>query len=158
MVKLLHVGHSEFLWTFSTTFPNLKWKLVLIGTELVLGVNMKVLDNFVSFLVALVWRENDVWSLSYDENTTGRSHRNCTVTTFSVSCFCVLFICFCFELIFVVNMKVVDICDIFPVALVWHENMLWIIYYVFTKIHSELLLMFKYDVIWSCLWLMNMMF
>ena len=29
-------------------------KLVLIGTELVLGVNMKVLDNFVSFLVALV--------------------------------------------------------------------------------------------------------
>jgi len=29
-------------------------KLVLIGTELALGVNMKVLDNFVSFPVALV--------------------------------------------------------------------------------------------------------
>jgi hypothetical protein len=40
------------------------------------------------------------------------------VTEFSVSCFCVLFICFCFELVFGINMKVVDNCDIFPVALV----------------------------------------
>jgi len=54
MVKLLHVGHSEFLWTSCTTFTNLKQKLVLIGTKLALGVNMKVLDNFVSFSVALV--------------------------------------------------------------------------------------------------------
>jgi len=46
MVKLLHVGHSEFFWTFCTTFLNLKRKLVLISTELVLGVNMNVLDNF----------------------------------------------------------------------------------------------------------------
>jgi len=54
MVKLLNVGHSEFLWTFCTTFSNLKRKLVLIGTELALGVNMKVLDSFVSFPAALV--------------------------------------------------------------------------------------------------------
>jgi len=54
MVKLLHVGHSEFLRTFCTTFLNLKQNLVLIGTELALGVNMKVLDNFVSFPAALV--------------------------------------------------------------------------------------------------------
>jgi hypothetical protein len=73
IVKLLHVGHSEFLWTFSITFLSLKWKMVLIGTELVLGLNMKVLDNFVSFPVVLFWRENDVWSLSYVENTTRRS-------------------------------------------------------------------------------------
>jgi len=44
-------------------------------------------------------------------------------------------------------MKVVDNCDIFLVALVWHENMLCIIYYVFTKMHDELL-MFECDVIW----------
>jgi len=44
-------------------------------------------------------------------------------------------------------MKVVYNCDIFPLALVWHENMLCIIYYVFTKMHEELL-MFEYDVIW----------
>ena len=55
--------------------------------------------------------------------------------------------CVCFELIFVVNMKVVDNCDIFPVALVWHENMLLIIYYVYTKMHDELLIL-EYDVIW----------
>jgi len=44
MVKLLHVGHSKFLWTVKITFSNLKRKLVLIGTELVLGDNMKVVD------------------------------------------------------------------------------------------------------------------
>jgi len=54
MVKLLHEGHSEFLWTFCTTFSNLKRKLVLIGTELVLGVNTKVVGMDVSFLMSLV--------------------------------------------------------------------------------------------------------
>jgi len=60
MVKLLRVGHNESLWISAQLFPNLKWKLVLIGTELVFGVNMKVLDNFVSFPMALVWLENEV--------------------------------------------------------------------------------------------------
>jgi len=69
------------------------------------------------------------------------------MTTFSVSCFCVFFTRFCFKLVFGINMKVVNNCDIFLVALVWHENMLCIIYYVFTKMHDELL-MFEYDVIW----------
>jgi len=39
--------------------------------ELAFGVNMKVLDNFVSFPMALVSR--DFLILSYDENTTSRS-------------------------------------------------------------------------------------
>jgi len=108
---------------------------------------MKVLDNFVSFPVDLVWRENDFYFLSYDENTPRWSQRNCTVTTFSISCFCVFFTRFCFKLVFGINMKVVDNCDIFLVALVWHENILCIIYYFFTKMHDELL-MFEYDVIW----------
>jgi len=73
MVKLLHVGHNESLWISAQLFPNLKWKLVLIGTELVFGVNMKDLDKFVRFPMALVWRENDFWFLSYDENTPSRS-------------------------------------------------------------------------------------
>jgi hypothetical protein len=34
---------------------------------------MKVLDNFVSFPLALVWLENDFLFLSYDENTPKRS-------------------------------------------------------------------------------------
>ena len=59
MVKLLHVGHSEFLWTFCTTFSNLKWKQVLIGAELVLGVSTKVVGMDVSFLMPLVWRQKD---------------------------------------------------------------------------------------------------
>jgi len=44
MVKLLHVGHSKYLWTVNITFSNLKQKLVLIGTKLDLGDNMKVVD------------------------------------------------------------------------------------------------------------------
>ena len=44
-------------------------------------------------------------------------------------------------------MKVVDNCDIFPVALVWHENMLCMIIYVLTKMHDELLIL-EYDDIW----------
>ena len=60
MVKLMHVGHSEFLWTFCTTLSNLKQKLVLIGTELVLGVNMKFVGMDVSFLMSFVWRQNDL--------------------------------------------------------------------------------------------------
>ena len=35
------------------------------------GVNMKVVDNWVSFLMALVWLENDFWILSYDGNSPG---------------------------------------------------------------------------------------
>ena len=61
---------------FSTTFPNLKWKRILIGTELVFVVNMKAVDKFVSFPMALVWRENDFWFLSYDENTPRMSYWN----------------------------------------------------------------------------------
>jgi len=61
MVKLLHVGHNESLWISAQLFRNLKWKLVLIGTKLVFGVNMKAVYNFVSFPMALVWRENDFW-------------------------------------------------------------------------------------------------
>jgi len=34
---------------------------------------MKVLDNFVSFPMALVLLENDFWFSSYDENTPRRS-------------------------------------------------------------------------------------
>ena len=60
MVKLLHVGHSEFLWISAQLSPNLKWKLVLIGTELVLGVNMKVVDNCVRLLMPLVWHPNEL--------------------------------------------------------------------------------------------------
>ena len=54
MFILLHVGHSNFLWTVSITFSNLKRKLVLISIELVLGVNTKVVGMEVSFLVPLV--------------------------------------------------------------------------------------------------------
>ncbi|KEH19753.1 hypothetical protein MTR_8g467720 [Medicago truncatula] len=34
--------------------------------ELGFGVKMKVVDNFVSFPMALAWRENDFWFRSYD--------------------------------------------------------------------------------------------
>jgi len=44
--------------------------------ELAFGVNMKVLDNFVRFPLALIWLENVLWILSYDENTPSRSWRN----------------------------------------------------------------------------------
>ena len=73
MVKLLHVGHNEFLWISVQLSPNLKWKLVLIGTELVLGVKMKVVDNCASFPMALVWLGNDFWCLIYYENTPRKS-------------------------------------------------------------------------------------
>jgi len=73
MVKLLRVGHSKFLWTFCTTFSNLKRKLVLIGIELVLGDNTKVVGMSVSFLMSLVWRQKDLWNLSYGQITTRRS-------------------------------------------------------------------------------------
>jgi hypothetical protein len=36
-------------------------------------------------------------------------------------------------------MKVVDNCDIFPVALVWHENLLWLIYYDFTMMYADII-------------------
>jgi len=73
MIKLLHVGHNESLWISAQLFPNLKWKRILIGTELAFDVNIKVLDNFFSFQMALFWRENEFWFLSYDENTPRRS-------------------------------------------------------------------------------------
>ena len=44
--------------------------------ELAFGVNMKVLDNWVSFPMALVWLENVLWILSYDKNTPSGSWRN----------------------------------------------------------------------------------
>jgi len=46
-------------------------------------------------------------------------------TASSVSCFCVVFICFCFELGFGVNMKVIDNCVSLLMTLVWHQNDLY---------------------------------
>ncbi|KEH19525.1 hypothetical protein MTR_8g463160 [Medicago truncatula] len=43
---------------------------------------------------------------------------SCTVTASPVLCSCVFFTRFCFELAFGVNMKVVNNCVSFPVALV----------------------------------------
>ncbi|AES75846.1 hypothetical protein MTR_6g060340 [Medicago truncatula] len=59
----------------SSSFPE-HWKINFSGifySELGLGVFMKVLDNFVSFPMALVSLENDFWFLRYDENTPRRS-------------------------------------------------------------------------------------
>jgi hypothetical protein len=47
---------------------------------------------------------------------------SCTVTAFPVSHSCILFTCFCFELTFGVNMKVLDNFVRFPVALVFLEK------------------------------------
>ena len=47
---------------------------------------------------------------------------SCTVTASPVSCSCAYFTCFCFELGFGVNMKVVDNCVSFLMALVWLQN------------------------------------
>jgi hypothetical protein len=41
----------------------------LFWFELAFCVNLKVLANFVSFPIALVWLEIVLWILSYDENT-----------------------------------------------------------------------------------------
>ena len=41
--------------------------------ELAFDVNMKVLDTWVGFPMALVWHQNDFWILSYDENNPRRS-------------------------------------------------------------------------------------
>jgi len=43
--------------------------------ELAFGVNKKVVDNWVSFLMALVWLENDFYNLSYDGNSPSGSWR-----------------------------------------------------------------------------------
>jgi len=40
--------------------------------ELTFGVNIKVLDNFIRFPMALVWLENNFWILSYDRKTPSR--------------------------------------------------------------------------------------
>ena len=55
--------------------------------ELYFGVNMKVLDNCVSFSVALVWLENEFYILSYDENTPRRSWWNLWVNPKLMVCF-----------------------------------------------------------------------
>ena len=39
---------------FSTTFPEFEMKTDIDRSELVFGVNMKAVDNFVSFSMALV--------------------------------------------------------------------------------------------------------
>ena len=44
-------------------------KLVLIGAELVLGVNTKVVGMDVSFLMSLVSRQKDIQNLSYGQIT-----------------------------------------------------------------------------------------
>jgi len=61
-----------FFLTFSLP-PNLKWNLVLIGAELALGINMKVVGMDVTFLIALVWRQNNIYNLSYGQIATRRS-------------------------------------------------------------------------------------
>jgi hypothetical protein len=43
---------------------------------------------------------------------------SCSVAVCPVSRSCVCFICFCFKLVLGINMKVVDNCDTFPVAMV----------------------------------------
>ena len=48
-------------------------KLVLIGAELVLDVNTKVVGMDVSFLMPLVSRQNDLQNLSYGQITARRS-------------------------------------------------------------------------------------
>jgi len=55
---------------------------------------------------------------------------SCTVTTFIVSSSCVFCTHLCFKLAFGVNMKVLDNWVGFPMALVWLENVLWILSYV----------------------------
>jgi hypothetical protein len=37
--------------------------------DLVFGLNMKVVDNFIGFPKALVWHGNDFWFISYEDNT-----------------------------------------------------------------------------------------
>jgi len=54
---------------------------------------------------------------------------SCTVTASPVSRSCVFFACFCFELAFGVNMKVLDNWISFPMALVWHQHEFYILSY-----------------------------
>jgi len=83
--------------------------------ELAFGANIKVVDNWVIFLMALEWLKNVLWILSYDKNTPSVFWENHPL-------FRVLFTRFCFELAFGVNMKVLDNWVSFPVALVWLKN------------------------------------
>jgi len=46
--------------------------------ELAFDINMKVLDNFISFPMALFGLENVLWILSYFKNTPSRSWKNLT--------------------------------------------------------------------------------
>jgi len=55
--------------------------------------------------------------------------RELPLTAYPVSCFCVFFTCFCFELAFGVNMKVLDNCVSFPMASVLRDNDLWFLSY-----------------------------
>jgi len=54
---------------------------------------------------------------------------SCSLTTCPVSCSYAFFTHFCFELAFSVNMKVLDNCVIFPVALILLENDFYILSY-----------------------------
>ena len=44
--------------------------------KLAFGVDMKVLDNWISFPMDLVWLENVLFIFSYDENTPSMSWKN----------------------------------------------------------------------------------
>ena len=89
--------------------------------ELAFGVNIEVVDNWVSFLMDLEWLENVFWILSYD-----KKHFKCVLgKPSSVSHSCVLFTRFCFELASGVHIEVVDNWVIFLMALEWLENVLW---------------------------------
>jgi len=67
--RMLQFGPRFFVRPIWKTFAF----FALFCFELAFGVNMKVLDNFVSFPMALVLLENDFWFSSYDENTPRRS-------------------------------------------------------------------------------------
>ncbi|KEH23821.1 transmembrane protein, putative [Medicago truncatula] len=66
---------------------------------------------------------------------------SCSVAVCPVSHFCVCFTCFCFELAFSVNMKVIDNCVIFPVALVLNM-MLFMIENYYMNVYVD-----EYDVV-----------
>jgi len=59
-------------------FPRSPLFFTLFWFKLAFGVNMKVLDNWISFPMTLVWLENVLWILSYVKNTPSRSWKNFT--------------------------------------------------------------------------------
>jgi len=65
--------------TISTNhFPRSPLFFTLFCFELAFGVNMKVLGNWISFPMALVWLENVPCIFSYVKNTPSRSWKNFT--------------------------------------------------------------------------------